>query len=237
MGNVLEIKDLEVSYGKIQALKGINLSVQEGEIITLIGANGAGKSTTMNAIMGLIPLQNGSVQIFGKDCTGLDTRKIVKMGTTLVPEGRQVFPDLTVYDNLMLGGYFQTDKENHETLKTIYEMFPILEDRKDQIGLTLSGGEQQMLAVGRAMMSKPKLLLLDEPSLGLAPLIVQSIFEMIRRIRELGVTILLVEQNARMALRISDRAYVMESGVIVSSGEASELLKSESLMNAYLGKG
>ena len=237
MGNVLEIKDLEVSYGKIQALKGINLSVQEGEIITLIGANGAGKSTTMNAIMGLIPLQNGSVQIFGKDCTGLDTRKIVKMGTTLVPEGRQVFPDLTVYDNLMLGGYFQTDKENHETLKTIYEMFPILEDRKDQIGLTLSGGEQQMLAVGRAMMSKPKLLLLDEPSLGLAPLIVQSIFEMIRGIRELGVTILLVEQNARMALRISDRAYVMESGVIVSSGEASELLKSESLMNAYLGKG
>ena len=237
MANALTIEDLHVSYGAIQALQGISLSVEQGEIITLIGANGAGKTTTMNTIMGIVPPKSGTIRLFGQEIAGRDTRDIVKSGCILSPEGRQVFPDLSVLDNLMLGGNFHKDAENKKTLKVVYDLFPILEERKNQIGLTLSGGEQQMLAVGRAMMAKPKLLLLDEPSLGLAPLIVSNIFKMIQQIREMGVTILLVEQNARMALKISDRAYILETGKIVTSDDAKVLLHSEEITNAYLGKG
>lgn len=237
MAKILTIEDQYVNYGAIQALRGISLEVEQGEIITLIGANGAGKSTTMNTIMGLVKSKSGSIKLFGNEILGMDTRSIVKAGCILVPEGRQVFPELSVLDNLTLGGYFNSDSENKELLKTVYNLFPVLEERKNQIGLTLSGGEQQMLAVGRAIMAKPKLLLLDEPSLGLAPMLVSSIFQMIQKIREMGVTILLVEQNARMSLKISDRAYVLETGRIAHSGISQELLKSEQLMNAYLGRG
>ncbi len=236
MGSVLELDGLQVSYGKIQALRGVSLRVEEGEIITLIGSNGAGKSTTMNAIMGIVPVRDGKISLFGQDVTGQDTRKIVQKGTVLVPEGRQIFPDLTVMDNLLIGGYFHSTKENLDRLPMVYDLFPVLEERKNQVGSTLSGGEQQMLALGRAMMAQPRLLLLDEPSLGLAPLFVQSIFSMIQKIRQMGTTILLVEQNARMALKISDRAYIMETGKILVSQNASELLKSEDLSRAYLGK-
>ena len=235
MASVLNIQDLVVNYGAIEALSGISLSVDQGEIITLIGANGAGKSTTMNSIMSLVRPKSGSIQLFGQEIVGMDTRNIGKRGCIMAPECRQIFPDLSVLDNLLLGGYFYKDAENHETLKTVYDLFPVLEERKNQMGLTLSGGEQQMLAIGRAMMAKPKILLLDEPSLGLAPLFVSSIFKMVQQIREMGVTILLVEQNARMALKISDRAYVLETGKIVHSGTGAEMLGSEVVMSAYLG--
>ena len=237
MAAILSITDLAVSYGNIQALRGVDLHVDEGEIIALIGANGAGKSTLMNTIMGLVHPRRGAIEYRGSNIAGRETREIVRQGVTLSPEGRQVFPDLTVMDNLTLGGYFHSDAENQETLKTVFSLFPVLEERKHQIGLTLSGGEQQMLAIGRAMMSKPKLLLLDEPSLGLAPIIVSNLFKLISQIREMGVTILLVEQNARIALKTADRAYVLESGRIVLSDCAEALLHSDLIEKSYLGKG
>ena len=237
MAAILNITDLAVSYGSIQALRGVDLHVDEGEIIALIGANGAGKSTLMNTIMGLVHPRRGAIEYRGSNIAGCETREIVRQGVTLSPEGRQVFPDLTVMDNLTLGGYFHSDAENQETLKTVFSLFPVLEERRHQIGLTLSGGEQQMLAIGRAMMSKPKVLLLDEPSLGLAPIIVSNLFKLISQIREMGVTILLVEQNARIALKTADRAYVLESGRIVLSDRAEALLHSDLIEKSYLGKG
>ena len=236
MGHLLEIQDLQVSYGNIQALRGVSLHVDEGEIITLIGANGAGKSTLMNTIMHVVPAKSGSIIYQGSDITGLETRAIVQKGIILAPEGRQIFPAMTVMENLEMGGYFQTERENSETLKQVYELFPILQERSAQVGQTLSGGEQQMLAIGRAMMAKPKVLLLDEPSLGLAPIIVSSLFKLISKIREMGVTILLVEQNARIALKTADRAYVLETGNIVMEGTAKELLKSDAITKEYLGQ-
>ena len=234
---VLKLNQLRVNYGNIQALRGIDIEVYEGEIITLIGANGAGKTTTMSAIMGLTPISGGVIRLFDKNISNMDTRKIVKMGATLAPEGRQIFPELTVRDNLLLGGYFHNEIDNRLTMQnTVFKLFPVLEQRQSQIGVTLSGGEQQMLAVGRALMATPKLLLLDEPSLGLAPLIMGEIFKMITRIRDMGVTILLVEQNARMALKISDRAYVLETGKIITSDKAATLLHSDMVRKAYLGE-
>ncbi len=235
MSFLLEVNDLSVSYGNIRALQNIDVKIQQGEIITLIGANGAGKSTLMNTIMGLVRSKGGSIKFNGNEITSADTREIVKKGITLAPEGRQVFPDLSVMDNLMMGGYFHTQQENHETLKTVFELFPVLEERRNQTGLTLSGGEQQMLAVGRALMSKPKLLLLDEPSLGLAPIVVSNLFKLFRRINEMGVSIMLVEQNARMALKIANRAYILETGKIVHEDSAANLLNSDMIRKSYLG--
>lgn len=238
MAAILEIKDLAVSYGNIQALRGVDLYVNEGEIISLIGANGAGKSTLMNTIMGLVPPKRGAITYLGENIAGMETREIVKKKAILSPEGRQIFPDLTVLDNLLLGGYFNSEKENEEIMKNVFALFPILEERKGQMGLTLSGGEQQMLAIGRAMMAQPKLLLLDEPSLGLAPIIVSNLFKRIKQIRDdMGVTILLVEQNARIALKTADRAYVLETGKIVASDRAEALLHSDLIERSYLGKG
>lgn len=234
MGKILLVKDLAVHFGAIRALKGISLEVSEGEIITLVGANGAGKTTTMNAIMGVLPKAAGTVEFNGEDITRADTAKIVKKGVVLAPEGRQIFPDLTVRDNLYLGGYLNKPEENRERLEKVMEIFPVLRERIKQMGGTLSGGEQQMLAVGRAYMARPKLLMLDEPSLGLAPLMIQEIFKMIQTIRDMGVTILLVEQNARMALKISDRGYVIESGKIVHTDTSANLLRSDAVIKAYL---
>ena len=228
--SILSVKDLTVNYGAIRALKGICLDVEPGEIITLIGANGAGKTSTMNAIMGVIPKTGGSVIFNGENIARSDTVSIVKKGVILAPEGRQIFPDFTVRDNLLMGGYHSTPEENHARMKDVLEIFPVLGDRMKQ----LAGGEQQMLAVGRAYMAKPKLLMLDEPSLGLAPLLIQEIFRMIQRIRDMGVTILLVEQNARMALKISDRGYVIESGTIAHVDTAQNLLRSDAVVKAYL---
>ena len=232
--SILSVKDLTVNYGAIRALKGICLDVEPGEIITLIGANGAGKTSTMNAIMGVIPKTGGSVIFNGENIARSDTVSIVKKGVILAPEGRQIFPDFTVRDNLLMGGYHSTPEENHARMKDVLEIFPVLGDRMKQLAGTLSGGEQQMLAVGRAYMAKPKLLMLDEPSLGLAPLLIQEIFRMIQRIRDMGVTILLVEQNARMALKISDRGYVIESGTIARVDTAQNLLRSDAVVKAYL---
>ena len=232
--SILSVKDLTVNYGAIRALKGICLDVEPGEIITLIGANGAGKTSTMNAIMGVIPKTGGSVIFNGENIARSDTVSIVKKGVILAPEGRQIFPDFTVRDNLLMGGYHSTPEENHARMKDVLEIFPVLGDRMNQLAGTLSGGEQQMLAVGRAYMAKPKLLMLDEPSLGLAPLLIQEIFRMIQRIRDMGVTILLVEQNARMALKISDRGYVIESGTIAHVDTAQNLLRSDAVVKAYL---
>ena len=232
--SILSVKDLTVNYGAIRALKGICLDVEPGEIITLIGANGAGKTSTMNAIMGVIPKTGGSVIFNGENIARSDTVSIVKKGVILAPEGRQIFPDFTVRDNLLMGGYHSTPEENHARMKDVLEIFPVLGDRMKQLAGTLSGGEQQMLAVGRAYMAKPKLLMLDEPSLGLAPLLIQEIFRMIQRIRDMGVTIMLVEQNARMALKISDRGYVIESGTIAHVDTAQNLLRSDAVVKAYL---
>lgn len=232
--SILSVKDLTVNYGAIRALKGICRDVEPGEIITLIGANGAGKTSTMNAIMGVIPKTGGSVIFNGENIARSDTVSIVKKGVILAPEGRQIFPDFTVRDNLLMGGYHSTPEENHARMKDVLEIFPVLGDRMKQLAGTLSGGEQQMLAVGRAYMAKPKLLMLDEPSLGLAPLLIQEIFRMIQRIRDMGVTILLVEQNARMALKISDRGYVIESGTIAHVDTAQNLLRSDAVVKAYL---
>ncbi len=233
---LLEVKGLEVYYGVIQALKGIDFEVNEGEIVTLIGANGAGKTTTMQSVIGLIPPKSGTVSFEGKDITHLHCHKIVSLGMSQVPEGRRIFQELTVYQNLLMGAYIQKDKKAiKEDIKKIYARFPRLEERKNQIAGTLSGGEQQMLAMGRALMSRPKLLMLDEPSMGLSPLLVDEVFTIIKDLNKEGTTVLLVEQNAGKSLAISDRAYVLENGKIVLSGTGEELLQSEEVKKAYLG--
>lgn len=233
--SILSVKDLTVNYGAIRALKGICLDVEPGEIITLIGANGAGKTSTMNAIMGVIPKTGGSVIFNGENIARSDTVSIVKKGVILAPEGRQIFPDFTVRDNLLMGGYHSTPEENHARMKDVLEIFPVLGDRMKQLAGTLSGGEQQMLAMGRALMSKPKLLMLDEPSMGLAPILVEQIFEIILKLNQTGTTILLVEQNAQMALSIANRAYVLETGHIVKEGSADTLMHDDAVRKAYLG--
>ena len=233
---LLEVKGLEVYYGVIQALKGIDFEVNEGEIVTLIGANGAGKTTTMQSVIGLIPPKAGTVSFEGKDITHLHCHKIVSLGMSQVPEGRRIFQELTVYQNLLMGAYIQKDKKAiKEDIKKIYARFPRLEERKNQIAGTLSGGEQQMLAMGRALMSRPKLLMLDEPSMGLSPLLVDEVFTIIKDLNKEVTTVLLVEQNAGKSLAISDRAYVLENGKIVLSGTGEELLQSEEVKKAYLG--
>lgn len=233
---LLEVKDLQVYYGVIQALKGISFDVNEGEIVTLIGANGAGKTTTMQSIIGLIPSRSGKVVFDGKDITKTPCHKIVHLGMAEVPEGRRIFQELTVYENLLMGAYTQKDKAQIKAdIEAIYTRFPRLAERKSQIAGTLSGGEQQMLAMGRAMMSRPKLLLLDEPSMGLSPLLVDEVFEIIKDFKKDGTTVLLVEQNAGKSLAISDRAYVLELGQIVLSGTGAELAASDEVKKAYLG--
>ena len=231
---MLKITDLKVNYGGIEAVKGISLEVPEGEIVTLIGANGAGKSTTLRTIAGLVKPAGGRVEFMGEDITGKDPTSIVKKGITLVPEGRKIFPDLTVLENLKIGAYMRKD-DLTDDLNWVYDLFPRLKERHWQAGGTLSGGEQQMLAVGRALMSRPKLIMMDEPSLGLAPLIVRGIFDIIREIHKQGVTILLIEQNANMALQAADMGYVMETGRITLSGPGQELLTNEAVKAAYLG--
>lgn len=231
---MFEIKNLSVNYGGIEAVRDISFSVEEGSIVTLIGANGAGKSTTLRTIAGLVKPRSGSISFLGEDITGKDPSYIVGKGITLVPEGRKIFPDLTVLENLRIGAYLRSDDLSND-LEWVYSLFPRLRERSWQYGGTLSGGEQQMLAVARALMSRPKLMMMDEPSLGLAPLIVKDIFQIIREINRNGVTILLVEQNANMALQIADGAYVMETGSIMMSGKGAELLNDERVKKAYLG--
>ena len=234
---MLEIKNLHVYYGGIHALDGIDLEIPEGKIISLIGANGAGKSTTLKSIMGLVDKAEGTVTWNGTDITKMDTKEIVKLGISLCPEGRKVFPDLTVAENLSIGAYLRKDKKEIEKDREwVYELFPRMKEREWQLAGTLSGGEQQMLAVGRALMSKPKLLMLDEPSLGLAPLVIKDIFAIIRQIKEAGVNVLLIEQNAKAALEISDYAYVMETGRITMAGPGRELLSDDRVKKAYLGE-
>ena len=234
---MLEVKDLEVYYGVIQAIKGISFHVDKGEIIALIGANGAGKTTTLHTVTGLISPKNGHVLFEGKDITKIPAHKIVSMGMAHVPEGRRVFAELSVYENLKMGAYTRKDKnEIEESLKNVYKRFPRLEERKNQMAGTLSGGEQQMLAMGRALMSKPKIILMDEPSMGLSPILVNEIFDIIRSVSESGTTVLLVEQNAKKALSIADRAYVLETGKIVLEGKAKDLLEDDSIKKAYLGE-
>lgn len=233
--SLLRLEKVVVDYGSIHALKEIDIDVNTGEVITLIGANGAGKSTTMKAIMGLIPVKSGKIWFDGKEITNLDTKNMVQSGIILSPEGRQVFPRFSVMDNLMMGAYLRPKTEIAESLQTVYDLLPKLKVRSGQLAGSLSGGEQQMLAIGRAMMGKPRMLLLDEPSLGLAPLIINEIFAMVDRIREMGTTILLVEQNARIALKHSDRAYVLETGSIVLSDRADQLLESDEVRKAYFG--
>lgn len=235
--SMLEIKDLEVYYGAINALKGISFNVEQGEIIALIGANGAGKTTTLHTISGLIPAKRGSVLFNGKELTKTPAHKIVSMGMAQVPEGRRVFAQLSVLENLTLGAYTRKDKnEINETLERVYERFPRLKERRGQLAGTLSGGEQQMLAMGRALMSKPSIVLMDEPSMGLSPLYVNEIFDIIQEINKSGTTVLLVEQNAKKALSIANRAYVLETGTISLSGDAHELMDNEQVKKAYLGE-
>ncbi len=234
---ILEVTDLEVFYGVIQAIKGISFEVNPGEIIALIGANGAGKTTTLQTITGLIPSKAGHIVYDGKDITKMPGHKLVSMGMAHVPEGRRVFAQLTVLQNLKLGAYTRKDKgELEETLQIIYQRFPRLEERKNQLAGTLSGGEQQMLAMGRALMSHPKLIVMDEPSMGLSPIYVNEIFDIIQKINADGATVLLVEQNAKKALAVADRAYVLETGKIVLSGDASELMNDDSVKKAYLSE-
>ncbi|GHU70321.1 ABC transporter ATP-binding protein [Clostridia bacterium] len=233
----LEIRDLRVSYGGIKALKGISLTVDEGRIVTLIGANGAGKSTTLRAISGLLKPDAGQIVYDGDNIVGLPTKEIVRRGIVMVPEGRRVFPDMTVRENLLIGAYLRTNKpEIDRDLKYVMELFPRLAERTWQSAGTLSGGEQQMLAVGRALMAKPKLLIMDEPSLGLAPLIVKDIFSIIRRVNQDGITVLLIEQNANASLRVADYGYVLETGSIVLEGKGRELLENPKVQEAYLGE-
>ncbi len=234
---MLKIENLHVAYGGIQALRGISMEVPDGKIVTLIGANGAGKSTTLRTITGLVKAASGSIQWNGGELLGKSIDKIIGEGIAMSPEGRRVFPDLMVLENLKLGAYLRRDKaEITKDLQWVYELFPRLKERDWQLAGTLSGGEQQMLAVGRALMSRPRLLLMDEPSLGLAPLVVQDIFSIIREINRQGVTILLIEQNANMALKTADLAYVLETGSITMSGTGGELLANEKVKEAYLGK-
>ena len=233
----LEIRDLHVSYGGIRALKGVDLTVEEGQIVTLIGANGAGKSTTLRAISGLQKPQSGSILYGGEELVGLPAKEIVRRGIIHVPEGRRVFPDMTVAENLKIGAFLRKDKDGIASdMDYVYSLFPRLKERSWQPAGTLSGGEQQMLAVGRALMSRPKVLMMDEPSLGLAPLIVKDIFSIIRRVNADGITVLLIEQNANAALRIANYGYVLETGVIALTGTGEELLRNESVREAYLGK-
>lgn len=234
---MLEAKDLEVYYGMIQAIKGISFEVNQGEVIALIGANGAGKTTTLQTITGMIPSKKGSITFNGVDITKVPGHKIVPMGMAHVPEGRRVFAQLSVLDNLKLGAYTRSDqKEIQESLQMVYRHFPRLEERKNQMAGTLSGGEQQMLAMGRALMSKPSIVLMDEPSMGLSPIFVTEIFSIIQEISKEGTTVLLVEQNAKKALSIADRGYVLETGKIVLSGDAKDLMNDESIKKAYLGE-
>lgn len=232
---MLKILDLKVNYGGIEAVKGITLEVPEGSIVTLIGANGAGKSTTLRTIAGLVKPASGRVRMQGEDLTALSPDRIVSKGITLVPEGRRIFPDLTVYENLRVGAFLRKD-DLTEDIRWVYDLFPRLKERSWQAGGTLSGGEQQMLAVARALMSRPKLIMMDEPSLGLAPLVVKGIFDIIKEINKQGTTILLVEQNANMALQCADQAYVLETGRITMSGTGAQLLADERIKEAYLGK-
>lgn len=235
MSNILEIRNLVVSYGGIEAVKGIDLDVEQGKIVTLIGSNGAGKSTTLKTIAGLVKPKSGSIAFHGEPLLGKSTDQIVSRGVTLVPEGRRVFPNLTVAENLRIGAYLR--KQNiQDDLNRVYELFPRLKEREWQLAGTLSGGEQQMLAVGRALMAKPQLIMMDEPSLGLAPIVVRGIFDIIREINAQGITVLLIEQNANMALKIADRAYVMQTGQITMSGSGRELAENEEVKAAYLGK-
>ena len=234
---MLKIENLHVAYGGIKALRGISMEVPDGKIVTLIGANGAGKSTTLRTISGLVKASSGSILWNGEELLGKPIDKIISAGIAMSPEGRRVFADLTVLENLKIGAYLRKDKDGIEQdIQWVYELFPRLQERSWQLAGTLSGGEQQMLAVGRALMSRPKLMMLDEPSLGLAPLVVQDIFAIIREINHRGVTVLLIEQNANMALKIADFAYVMETGEITLSGTGAELLANEQVKEAYLGK-
>ena len=233
---MLELQDLQVSYGGIRALKGVSIQVNEGEIVSLIGANGAGKSTTLRAISGLERAQSGKILYNGEDITGKPSKYMVQNGLILVPEGRLIFPDMTVLENLKIGAYLRNDRDVEADIQRMYSLFPRLKERAWQMAGTLSGGEQQMLAVGRALMSKPKLLMMDEPSLGLAPLVVKDIFSIIRTIRDSGVTVLLIEQNANAALKIADRGYVLETGKITLEGSGRELLSDPAVRSAYLGK-
>ncbi len=232
---MLKVNDLKVNYGGIEAVKGISFEVPEKSIVTLIGANGAGKSTTLRSIVSLVKPASGTIEFMGENITGKDTNEIVAKGITLVPEGRKIFPDLTVLENLKIGAYMRKDNLTDD-LNWVYDLFPRLKERHWQPGGTLSGGEQQMLAVARALMSRPKLIMMDEPSLGLAPLIVKGIFDIIKEINKQGVTILLIEQNANMALRTADIGYVMETGNITMTGSGAELLVNEQVRAAYLGK-
>ena len=233
---MLEVKNLEVYYGVICALKGISFEVNEGEIVSLIGANGAGKTTMMQSVVGLIPKKSGSVIFDGQDITKMPCHKIVQLGMTQVPEGRRIFQELSVYENLMMGAYTVKDQQKFKTeIEKVYDLFPRLAERRNQIAGTLSGGEQQMLAMSRALMINPKLLMLDEPSMGLAPILVDQIFEIIKHLHQQGTTILLVEQNASKALEISDRAYVLETGKITTTGTGAELASSDEVRKAYLG--
>ena len=234
---MLEVKDLQVYYGVIQALKGISFHVNQGEVIALIGANGAGKTTTLQTLTGILFPKSGSIVFEGKDLTRTPAHKIVEMGMAHVPEGRRVFADMSVYENLLLGAYTRKDKaEIAESLASVYKRFPRLEERKGQRAGTLSGGEQQMLAMGRALMSRPRIILMDEPSMGLSPIFVNEIFDIIREVSESGTTVLLVEQNAKKALSIADRAYVLETGSITMDGKAEDLLNDEAVQKAYLGE-
>lgn len=234
---MLEVKDLEVYYGMIQAIKGVSFEVNEGEIIALIGANGAGKTTILHTITGLLSPKKGSVVFEGKELTKIPAHKIVSLGMAHVPEGRRVFAELSVYQNLKMGAYTRKDKnEIEESLAKVYKRFPRLEERKNQMAGTLSGGEQQMLAMGRALMSNPRIILMDEPSMGLSPILVNEIFDIIQSVSASGTTVLLVEQNAKKALSIANRAYVLETGRIVMSGDARELMDDESIKTAYLGE-
>ena len=234
---MLEVKDLHVSYGGIRALRGVNLEVPDGRIVTLIGANGAGKSTLLRTISGLVKAESGSVTYGGKELLGMPINKILELGIAQVPEGRRVFTNLSVLENLKIGAYLRKDKAGiQKDIEWVYELFPRLKERSWQMAGTLSGGEQQMLAVGRALMSRPKLMMMDEPSLGLAPLVVKGIFEIIREINRQGVTVLLIEQNANMALKTADLAYVLETGEITLKGTGAELLTNEAVKRAYLGE-
>ncbi|MCU6696796.1 ABC transporter ATP-binding protein [Laedolimicola ammoniilytica] len=232
---MLEVKDLNVSYGGIKAVKDISFSVPKGEVVTLIGANGAGKSSTLRSIVGLVKPESGSILLKGEELAGVSTEQIVTKGITLVPEGRRVFPDMTVAENLKIGAYMRKDSLD-EDMNWVYDLFSRLKERSWQLAGTLSGGEQQMLAIGRALMSRPEIIMMDEPSLGLAPIIVKGVFDIIREINKQGVTILLVEQNANMALKAANLGYVMETGRITLSGTGAELLENEAVKAAYLGK-
>ena len=235
MSNILEVKDLNVSYCGIKAVKDISFAVPKGEVVTLIGANGAGKSSTLRSIVGLVKPESGSILLKGEELAGMPTEQIVTKGITLVPEGRRVFPDMTVAENLKIGAYMRKDSLD-EDMNWVYDLFPRLKERSWQLAGTLSGGEQQMLAIGRALMSRPEIIMMDEPSLGLAPIIVKGVFDIIREINKQGVTILLVEQNANMALKAANLGYVMETGRITLSGTGAELLENEAVKAAYLGK-